>query len=177
MVQIIGLLITCLRACGWRFRVAADAPIVRVYPKARMNQLKCMVEVCEDEAVVVIYALYPAYVPAYRVGAVVDFITDANAELRVGALEIDRQAGVVAYRSGVPIEEGTLTPQLVRRLVTLAVATAEQYLPRLIAVLLAGAAASEDLDRQAPYEAGQVMTDASDLLDEGPDVDEGDRWV
>ena len=75
--------------------------------------------------------------------AAVEFITRANEGLRIGNFEMDLGDGEVRYKSGLDFEGATLTPELIRNVMYVAVQTLDYYLPGLMSVIYGGKPAEE----------------------------------
>lgn len=89
----------------------------------------------EEQEQVLIHSTLPDAVPADRRVEMALFLTRANFGLVIGSFELDLSDGELRYKTSVDVEGSELTDAMIDRLMTANVATFDQHLPSIRAVL------------------------------------------
>lgn len=133
-----------------------NSPVHYRIPVAGRNvRLKCIVQVEEDQNRVIFFVTIRATVlPANR-RDIESYVNSVNTQLDTSTLEFDVGAGWVGCRTGVVLDEMTLTtPQiatLLRSPLTCAVGTADTYGSGVVDIVNAGASAIYALEKIDAY--------------------------
>ena len=121
-----------LETRGWP--VDVDGSMVRTLVRTEDQTFPCAIVVVDSVGQLVVYSVHPDEVPAERRGAVAELATRANAQLTVGNLEIELDAGQVRFRTGLAVGESPVTDEMVERVIFDNAATAVAYFPLVSAV-------------------------------------------
>ena len=120
--------VSFLRAQGWP--VDDDgAGMVRTLVRTDDQVFPCAVVVVDSVGQLVVYSVHPDTVPVDRRAAVAELATRTNANLTVGTLEIDLDAGQVRFRTGLAVGGSPVTDEMIERVVFDNAASAVAYFP------------------------------------------------
>jgi hypothetical protein len=92
------------------------------------------IRVLESAQQVLVYAYSPVKVPKARRMFVAEFVMRANYGLRLGNFEMDMDDGEIRFKASVDVEEGTLTPHMVRNLIRTCIGLLRKYHPGVLAI-------------------------------------------
>ena len=122
-----------LESKGWP--VDVDGSMIRTLVRTEDQTFPCAVVVIDSVGQLVVYSVHPDHVPPDRRDAVAELATRANAQLTVGNLEIELDAGQVRFRTGLAVGESPVTEEMVERVIFDNAATAVAYFPIVSAVV------------------------------------------
>lgn len=122
----------------WTFHQLEGKPILSMAFKGDNGSWMCYAQAKEEQQQFVFYSIMESNVPADRRQAVAEFLTRANYGLTLGNFEMDFADGEVRYKTGVDVEGGQLTKQMVKTLVYVNVLMMDKYLPGIMSVIYAG---------------------------------------
>ncbi len=147
----------------WPISFDMDAGRFDVGFQGTTAQWKVVAFVLDEEQQVIVYSECPVAAPAGQVTPMAEFITRANFGLLLGNFEMDMDSGVIRYKTGIDVEGGTLTTQMVRHLVYANIQGMDRYLPGIMAVLTGGVSPAEAIEQaeNAPF-PGDDEAPASD---------------
>jgi hypothetical protein len=92
----------------------------------------------EDTGVFVFYSLAPVQVPADKLASALELVARLNYGHTLGNLEIDVESGEIRMKTSIDIEGEELTEGLVANVVYANLASLDQFLPAITAVVLKG---------------------------------------
>ena len=81
------------------------------------------------------YGLLDGHAPADKMAEAAEFITRANFALLVGNFEMDYADGEIRFKVSVDFEGGTLTPIMIRNMISYCAITVNRYYGSLMGVL------------------------------------------
>ena len=135
------------RADGWPVSEIEGASAVSLSFRGVNGRWACLAQAREAEAQLLFYSICPVAVQEAQLPAAAEMIARANAGLILGNFELDYDDGEIRFKTSIDVEGDRLTTALARRMVHANVATTDQYLPALRAVLDEGVAPAEAIAR------------------------------
>jgi hypothetical protein len=118
---------------GWP--VDADGSMIRTLVRTDDQTFACAVIVVEEVGQLIVYSVHPDTVPPDRRDAVAELATRSNAQLTVGNLEVELDAGQVRFRTGLAVGQSPATSEMVERVIFDNAASAIAYFPLVTAVV------------------------------------------
>ena len=121
----------------WRYLWVESAGEIRLFTQIPRNSgdFMCMSRVQEENNEFVCSIYYDVTVPEGKRQQATAFFTQVNEGLTGGHFEIDMQDGQVCFSTSVTGADHPLTSSEIKHVVESGLATAEHYLPGLIAVI------------------------------------------
>ena len=125
----------------WSHSAFEDKGYFSTSARLRDASVRMIVDVTEQESWdrVLVYSIFPTYVPAYRRSAILEAINRINYTLAFGSIEMDMRDGEIRVRTVV---EGTgdLGGPMIERAMTSNLKTTSRYLAALLAIGFGNAA-------------------------------------
>jgi len=116
--------------------VTSDDGFMRITMPSERGPVSCALRADEGTGVVVFYSLCPIEVPAERMSAALELVARLNAGHVLGNLELDVDTGAIRFKTSIDVEGEALNEGLFANLVYANVASLEQMLPAITAVVI-----------------------------------------
>ncbi len=126
---------SCLEELGATLDVTPELGALRVGVTGTSGRWLVHVKVDEASRLVVFYGQCPLDAPPDRRDDVQTLITRINHGLRIGAFELDLDAGGIRFRTSVDFEGAEPQAAIIARLYWANVAAMDAYLPALVSVI------------------------------------------
>ena len=124
----------------WSYSAYEDKGYFSTSARLRDASVRMIVDVTEQESWdrVLVYSIFPTYVPAYRRSAILEAINRINYTLAFGSIEMDMRDGEIRVRTVV---EGTgdLGSTMIERAIASNLQTTNRYLAALLAIAFGNA--------------------------------------
>jgi hypothetical protein len=143
MSPILKLLMQFFTDDDWPFEQISDLPALRTAFSGENGKWNCYAHAREETHQFVFYSLLPINAPPEKLAAVAEFITRANYSMIVGNFELNFDDGEVRYKTSIDVGNTPMTLPLIKHLVYPNVATMDQYLPGLMAVIYSDTSPSD----------------------------------
>lgn len=142
MGAILDTVLRFLHEDGWHPEQMGQQPIFGGRIEADNGSWEYVVQVWEDVHQVIFYSRLPREdnVPPERRLAVAEYMCRANCGLGIGNFELDFTDGQVRFRTSLDLEDGQLTPAMIRTLAYINVSVVNHHLPGLRQVIWEGVA-------------------------------------
>jgi hypothetical protein len=108
-------------------------------------QWQCLGQIREALNQFLFYSICPIHVPAVQQPAVAEFIAHVNFLLAIGNFELSAAEGQVRFRTGIEVGDHALDAALLAPVVLINVASMDQHLPQLLAVIIGSLSPAEAL--------------------------------
>lgn len=160
--------IVALQAAGWTCWPTTNlsSVLVPIQVRAQVKHLTCILEINSEAKEFVAYILVPTHVTERMYQRAIEYVTRANVTLRLGAFEFDYDDGIIAFRSGVVIDELSAIPAVLPALLGHAASTVDRHFPGLMRVIASEVQPIDALEEVERYSIEQVVAYASRLLDD-----------
>jgi hypothetical protein len=120
---------------GWSFSEVDPMPVLLTELNGPSGTWKLYAHAIEERQLILFYSICPLVVPPEKRGEMASFLARANYGLAVGNFELDFADGEIRYKTSLNIEDGRVSPALVRRLAKVNAVAMERYLPSIAAVI------------------------------------------
>lgn len=117
---------------------AEDGKVLRVAFEGENGRFLGLARVHEGTSVLAFYTLCPIEVPAERMADALELVARLNNGHVLGNLELDVDEGTLRFKTSVDVEGAELTEDLVANVVYANVASLDQMLPAITAVVVKG---------------------------------------
>ncbi|HEY4220942.1 MAG TPA: YbjN domain-containing protein [Myxococcota bacterium] len=132
---------------GIEVRGTGDGAIFPVTFKGESGPIGGLMRVDEVTGVIAVYTVFAKTVPSQRMTAVLELVARLNFGHVLGNLEIDVDSGALRFKTSLDVEGEEVTEGLVANCVYANIASFEQMLPALTAVIDAGEPVPQALQR------------------------------
>jgi hypothetical protein len=119
----------------WPFSEVPGMPVLLSELSGPLGSWTFYAQIVEEQELIVFYSVCPLTVPESRRVEVADFLTRANYGLALGNFELDFEDGEIRYKTVLEVEDGRISPAIVKRLVKANGLAMETYLPGIGAVV------------------------------------------
>ena len=117
---------------------AEDGKVLRVAFEGENGRFLGLVRVHEGTSVLAFYTLCPIEVPPEKMADAAELVARLNNGHVLGNLELDVDDGTMRFKTSVDVEGAELTEDLVANVVYANVASLDQMLPAITAVVVKG---------------------------------------
>lgn len=117
---------------------AEEGKVLRVAFEGENGRFLGLVRVHEGTSVLAFYTLCPVEVPPERMTDALELVARLNNGHVLGNLELDVDDGTMRFKTSIDIEGAELTEDLVANVVYANVASLDQMLPAITAVVVKG---------------------------------------
>ena len=136
----------------WNYEDSSEQGWFSARYRGDSGSWRIILDTFEDADVrrLIVYSIYPVFVPEARRLAVSEMITRANSRMVLGNFELDFSDGEVRYKTAVDVCHGEMSAEIIERLLHTNIGTANRYLAVLLGVAfgnVAPAAAIEQAER------------------------------
>jgi hypothetical protein len=141
-----------LDEAGWTYEMLANGRSLCFHVAGAHVRQDFLIMIDEGHEFVLCYVTTTLRVPAEARQKGSECITRANFFIPIGNLDLDFDDGEVRYRIGIDIEGGTLTAEMVMRLISNASSAFDAWYPALMKVVfmsVSAEAAIREIDREA----------------------------
>jgi hypothetical protein len=135
MAEIFDTVLEFFQQDDWPFAQIEEQTALQTGFRGEHGQFNCLAQVLEEESLFLFYSLCPVNVPEDRRMSVAEFLARANYGLYIGNFELDFDDGEVRFKTSVDVEEGHLSPGLIKNLVYTNVLMTDRYLPGIMRVI------------------------------------------
>lgn len=135
-----------LRSENWKFAQVEGENAFRMDIQGKSGIWTCFVRTDEEREIVLMHSIVPNRVPAPRRAAAAEFLTRANYGMLVGNFELDMNDGEVRFKTSVCVAGGTLSPGMIRKVVSYNLSTLDRYLTGLNKVVYGDAEPAKAID-------------------------------
>lgn len=108
----------------------------------RLATYHCFYQTVDESKVLTCAVCAPALVPAAARRRVMEFITELNFNLKLGAFEITFLDGIFRFRSGIPLGDSIPDPTMVASIAYVGVAMFDRFWPSILEIMADARAAS-----------------------------------
>lgn len=135
MGRIFDAVTEVLRADGWSFSQLEGKTTLIMSANGTHGMYTVYIQAREEHEQVILYAMYGVKAPEHRRVEAMEYFTRANYGLVIGNFELDLRDGEVRYKTSLDVEGESLTPGLIKLLLSANLATADRYLPGFMLLL------------------------------------------
>lgn len=121
----------------WPFTQIEDNPALKLPFKGNNGEWSCYTQAADGQFT--FHSVLPLLVPEQQRQAMAEFITRANYGLNIGNFEMDFNDGEIRYKTGITLEDDSLTQSMIRPQVYANVLMMDRYLPAMLDVIYGGA--------------------------------------
>lgn len=142
-LSILTLLKAFFDGDDWSYIEIAEDTALQLAFRGQQGRWNCYAQAREAQSQVVFYSIVPIVAPEEQRLALAEFLTRANCGLIIGNFEFDFADGEIRYKTsldiegmrGEPLQAESAVIALIRNLVYANIATMDNYLPGIMAVL------------------------------------------
>lgn len=132
-----------LREDDWKYQEEPESSIIRAGVGGK-NLSFNLVFICEEEKQVFqVVALTQVRIPENFRREVAELMTRINYSLLLGSLKMDMDDGELRYEVAIDVEDGCLTPCMVKRCSLTACCSFDKAFPHLMSIIYGGKTAEE----------------------------------
>ncbi len=127
-----------LHAILWEagFRVIEGSPLqYSVDVTGRLDSYHCVYQTVDESKTLTCAVWAPALVPAAARRQVMEYITELNFNLKLGAFEITFLDGIFRFRSGIPLGDSIPDPRMVTSIAYVGVAMFDRFWPSILEII------------------------------------------
>ena len=134
-VSIIDLVESVLAEDEWHYERNEETNVILSGVKCKNTTLRLAFDAKDESEILLMYGLLDGHAPADKMAEAAEFITRANFALLVGNFEMDYADGEIRFKVSVDFEGGTLTPIMIRNMISYCAITVNRYYGSLMGVL------------------------------------------
>ncbi|HET7066922.1 MAG TPA: YbjN domain-containing protein [Nocardioides sp.] len=121
----------------WNYEIVGDGALLRMRFTGEHGSWRVFVGVDDDDGVVSVDSVLDQFAPDNRRSEVVELLTRANWNKRIGGFQFDYSDGEIRYHSAIDVEGGDLTQKMFTNLLFSNLATTDRYYGAVMAVCYA----------------------------------------
>ena len=134
---LLGVVRASLDANGYHYQESAERWIMLTI-RCQRGSYRVMATADDRRSLVRVICAYGSYVPEARRVAVAEAIARINFELAIGSFDLDFADGELRFRTGVDVEDGTLSTTMVDNMIGFGLHTLDRYHDALMHVAFGG---------------------------------------
>lgn len=143
MTSIIDAVEEVLVSDDWKFARDEGGQMIRFGLSGDVHQYQCIFVADDSNHVLMLYTVAPVKVPEGSRLSVCEFLTRANYNMKIGNFELDMSDGEVRFKTSLASEDVTITPTIIRNMMSVNFHTMDDYMPGLTVILRQGLPAAD----------------------------------